>query len=68
MNRLRYVNNKDGYKLYYDFCNDKCMLVTGEHQRVEPIHVHDFDELKKEFTHLPGFNALFVNEPLYRKN
>jgi len=27
-----------------------------------------FEELKKEFGHLPGFNALFVNEPLYRKN
>ena len=27
-----------------------------------------FEELKKEFGHLPGFNALFVSEPLYRKN
>jgi len=27
-----------------------------------------FEDLKQEFGHLPGFHALFVNEPLYRKN
>ncbi len=26
-----------------------------------------FESLKKKFTDLPGFNALFVHEPLYRK-
>ena len=124
MNRLKYIKNNDIYKLHYDFYNDKCALVFNDKQRIEPIHIHDFDELaivsggagihiiddekypiirgdvfviqgdhrhgfddtrdlhltnflfrrdyfeqlKKEFVHLPGFNALFVNEPLYRKN
>jgi len=124
MNRLRHIENKGVYKLYYDFFDDKCALVTSDHQRIEPVHIHDFDELtivssgagihiiddekypiirgdifivrgdhrhgfddtrdlsltnflfrrdyfeklKKEFAHLPGFHALFVNEPIYRKN
>ncbi len=124
MNRLRYIKNKDVRKLYYDFRDDSCAFVIAEHQQIEPMHIHDFDELviissgsgihiiddekypvirgdvfvvrgdhchgfddtrdlfltnflyrrdyfeklKKEFGHLPGFQALFVNEPLYRKN
>lgn len=124
MNRLRYIENKGVYKLHYDFVDDKCALVTSDHQRIEPVHIHDFDELtivssgagihiiddekypiirgdifivrgdhrhgfddtrdlsltnflfrrdyfeklKKEFAHLPGFHALFVNEPIYRIN
>lgn len=124
MNRLSYIKDKDVNKLYYDFRNDRCAFVIAEHQQIEPMHIHDFDELviissgsgihiiddekypvirgdvfvvrgdhchgfddtrdlfltnflyrrdyfeklKKEFGHLPGFQALFVNEPLYRKN
>lgn len=33
------------------------------------LYSHDyFEYLKNEFSDLPGFKALFVNEPLYRKN
>ena len=45
MNRLKYIKIQNGYKLYYDFRNDKCALVTGEHQSAESMHIHDFDEL-----------------------
>ena len=124
MNRLRYIKNKGVYNLHYDFHDDRCVLVFNDKQRIEPVHIHDFDELaiissgsgihiidderypiirgdvfvvcgdhrhgfddtrdlninnflfrrdyfeelKREFAHLPGFQALFVNEPLYRKN
>ncbi len=124
MERLRYIENKDVYKLHYDFYDDKCAVIIGKNQRVEPVHIHDFDELvvitsgsavhiiddekypvirgdvfvvrgnhrhgfsdikglyltkfiyrrdyfdtlKREFANLPGFQGLFVNEPLYRKN
>ena len=124
MERLRYLLKKGVHNLHYDFNESRCELFILLNQRVEPMHVHDFDELvvifggsalhviddeeypvvrgdvfvvrgdhhhtfknldnlnvanflfrrdyfetlKKEFANLPGFKALFVDEPRYRKN
>jgi len=124
MERLRYEQDKDECKLFYDFYEDKCAILSGRIIRSESDHIHDFDELvlilsgsaihkiddekypvfrgdvfvvrgnhrhcfvdikdltlanllyrrdyfkdlKKQFGKLPGFQALFINEPLYRKN
>ncbi len=124
MNELYYIKENGIHKLHYDFGESKCELFILLNQRVEPLHVHEFDELavvfggsaihviddqeypvvrgdvfvvggnhkhtfvnldnlnianiifrrdyfedlKKEFADIPGFKALFVDEPLYRKN
>jgi len=124
MNELYYITKNGVHNLHYDFGESKCELLILLNQRIEPMHIHDFDELvvifggsaihviddqeypvvrgdvfvvrgnhhhtfkdlnnlnvaniifrrdyfenlKKEFTNLPGFKALFVDEPLYRKN
>jgi AraC-like DNA-binding protein len=124
MNELHYIIKNGVHNLHYDFGESKCELLILLNQRIEPLHVHDFDELavifggsaihviddqeypvvrgdvfvvrgnhqhtfkslnnlnianiifkrdyfenlKKEFNNLPGFKALFVDEPLYRKN
>ena len=110
--------------MHYDFKDSRCELLVLKNQRIEPMHVHDFDELvfifsgaaihviddkeypvvrgdvfvirgehyhtfknltnldvanvlfrrdyfeelEKEFADLPGFKALFVDEPRFRKN
>lgn len=124
MNELIYIVKNGVHNLHYEFNDAQCELFVLLNQRVEPLHVHDFDELaiifggsaihviddqeypivrgdvfvihgnhkhtfknldnlnianiifrreyfeklKNEFGKLPGFKALFVDEPLYRKN
>ena len=124
MNKLYYIIKNGIHNLHYDFKESKCELLVLKNQRVEPMHIHDFDELvmifsgsaihviddkeypvvrgdvfvvrgdhyhtfknlmnldianflfrrdyfeklKEEFADLPGFKALFIDEPRYRKN
>ncbi|RLD08441.1 MAG: hypothetical protein DRI44_09800 [Chlamydiae bacterium] len=124
MNKLYYIKENGIHKLHYDFGESKCELFILLNQRVEPLHVHNFDELavvfggsaihvideqkypvvrgdvfvirgkhrhtfeeldnlnianiifrrdyfetlEKEFADLPGFKALFIDEPRYRIN
>ena len=124
MNKLHYIIKNGIHNLHYDFKDARCELLVLKNQRIEPMHIHDFDELvvisggsaihviddqeypivrgdvflirgehyhtfknltnldvsnvlfrrdyfeelEKEFADLPGFKALFIDEPRFRKN
>ena len=45
MERLRYIIKDGVHNLHYDFKESRCELFILFNQRLEPVHIHDFDEL-----------------------